>query len=63
MKLPKMSMKQRGDTSNTLDDSTKKPDNLASTQNVRPSDCGCDPGNRCIGPCFLGSCAGQCVPW
>lgn len=46
---------------------------LASAQNassrslgVTPAgECGC-PGNReCVGPCILGSCAGECarVPW
>ena len=29
---------------------------------IRVQDCGCDPGDKCIGPCILGSCAGQCMP-
>jgi hypothetical protein len=38
----------------------------ASTTGILPSragSCGCPENWWCLGPCILGSCAGQCVPW
>ena len=65
MKLPAMTLGRCTDANLTSPDdfSAAIAKSHLSPDGVSPQNCGCDPGERCYGPCILGSCAGQCLPW